>query len=1133
MSIRQRIISALTAGIILLMITSISFNDVHSNTGGAIPGRTSSPSDGLNCTSCHGGTATAQTGWITSNVPASGYIPGATYTFTATAVQVACVKFGFQISPQSITGTLLGSLIATNSTETQIVGTKYITHTATGTSAVGGTKSWSFDWTAPATNIGAVTFYGAFVGSNSSNSSSGDAVYTTTLVVPACTVPATPSLISGNITPCVGSTPSYSISAVSGATSYTWAIPSGWLGTSTTASINTTVGALSGNITVTANDACGASAPQALTVTASEIATIGISKTNVLCNAGNTGTATATPTGGTAPYSYSWDTSPIQTNATATALAAGVYNVTVNDANGCSKTMSVTITEPSSLNATASLTHVLCNGGNTGAATILGAGGTAPYTYSWNTSPVQTTSTATALTAGNYTCTIKDANNCTALGLATINQPTALTGTTTHTNVLCKGGNSGTATALPSGGTLAYTYSWNTSPIQTTATATNLAIGTYTVTITDANNCTTTAQATITEPTTALSTTSNVVSNVLCNGGTTGSASVVATGGTAGYSYSWNTSPVQTTANATNLAAGVYIATVTDAKGCVSNATLTITQPTVLLPNITPSPAYCQGSATGTAAAENPGGTPPYTYSWNSSPIQTTAFASGLIAGTYTLTITDSNNCVATVNTTITEPTALIVTATQTDVLCKGGNSGTATATANGGSGGYTYSWNTTPVQTTAVATNLPAGVYTVTATDVNSCTITTNVTITEPTSAISVSATSTNSSCTTATGTASAIATGGTGTLTYSWNTSPAQPVANATNIASGTYTVTVTDANGCTDTAMATINNPSGANASIISSTNVLCNGGTTGAATATATGGLAPYNYSWNTLPVATTTSVTNLAAGSYTVTVTDANGCVTTAIATITQTAAISGTVTKANVLCSGMNTGSATITGTGGTAPYTYSWNTSPVQTTPTASNLFAGGYVCTVTDANGCTGTKSVSITQSTALAITKTKTEPSCAVCVDGAAGVIVSGGSAPYAYSWNTLPVQTTASITGVGAGKYIVTITDANGCIKKDSVTLSFVTGIAQQIAQNSTYTLYPNPATHTLNVVVTLPQASATELYITNVVGEQLVNYTQESTTAFTKTIDVSTLASGVYFVVLHTNNETITKRFVKE
>ncbi|MBC7412670.1 MAG: T9SS type A sorting domain-containing protein, partial [Bacteroidia bacterium] len=996
-----------------------------------------------------------------------------------------------------------------------------------------GTKSWSFDWTAPATNIGSVTFYGAFNGSNNNGSSTGDIIYTTTLVVPACLLPATPSLISGNQTPCVSSTPSYSISAVSGATSYNWTIPSGWAGTSTSTFINTTASATSGSITVSSTNACGTSTPQVLSVTAKEITSIGISKTNVTCNSGNNGTASANPVGGTAPYTYSWDTSPIQTSATATGLTAGVYNVTATDATGCSRTMSVTINQPTSLNSTAINTHVLCNGGNTGASTIAGAGGTPPYTYSWNTTPVQTTSTATSLTAGNYMCNIKDANNCTSFGLATINQPTALTGTVTSTNVLCKGGNSGTATALPSGGTSGYTFSWNTSPVQTTATATNLAIGTYTVTITDANNCTTTAQTTITEPTAILNATSNVIANVLCNGNSTGSASLAGNGGTTSYSYSWNTSPVQSTITASNLAAGTYIGTVTDANGCTDTSHVTIKQPTVLLPNITPSPAYCQGSATGTAAAENPGGTPPYIYSWNSSPVQTTSFASGLVAGNYILTITDSNNCVATVSTIITEPTALSVSAIQTNVLCKGGNTGTATATVNGGAGSYSYSWNTTPVQTTTTAINLLAGAYTVTATDINNCTITTSITITEPTTTISVSTTTTNSACANPTGTATATATGGSGTLSYSWNTSPVQTVANATNIASGTYTVTVTDANGCVNTAMGTITNPSGATASITSITNVLCNGGTTGAATASATGGLAPYTYSWNTLPTSTATSLTNLVAGSYTVTVTDANNCVTTAIATITQTAIISGTITKANVLCSGMNTGSGTITGTGGTSPYTYSWNTSPVQTTTTASNLFAGGYVCTVTDVNNCVGTKTVSITQSTMLAITKTKTEPSCGVCVDGAAGVIVSGGSAPYMYSWNTLPVQTTASITGVGVGKYIVTITDANGCVKKDSITLSIITGIAQQTTQNTTYSIYPNPVTHALNVAVTLPQASTTQLYITNVVGEQLITYMQASTTTFTKIIDVTNLAAGVYFVVIHTNNETITKRFVKE
>lgn len=1133
MNTRKSIILALVLGTVFFMASSITSNNAHSFSSGAPTAKTGSPGDGSTCTSCHAGTASAQTGWITSNIPAGGYIPGTTYTITATATQTACTKFGFEISPQNASGTLLGTLIATNTTQTQLIGSgKYITHTSGGTSAVGGTKTWTFDWTAPTAST--VTFYGAFNGSNSSGSSAGDIIYNSNLVVNKCTTLPAPTAITGNATVCVNSANNtYSIVAVAGATSYTWVLPSGWVGASTTTSITATAGTTGGDITVTANDACGASLPTTLTVVTSAITSVNLTKTNATCNGANNGTATATVVGGTAPYGYAW--SPAGgTAATATGLTPNTYSVLVTDANGCTKSNSIIITEPLPLNASTTHTNVSCNGGTNGTATAIINGGTSGYSYSWNTSPVQITAVATNLPAGAYTVTITDANSCTTTALANITEPTVLGATNTHTNVLCKGGNSGTATAIASGGTTAYSYSWNTSPVQTTVTANNLPIGVYTATITDAKSCVTTTQVTITEPVMALTTNGTVTSNVLCKNGITGAAIVSAGGGTGAYIYNWNSSPVQTTANATGLSAGLYIATVTDANGCMDTSIITITEPPLLSPSITPSPAYCNGTATGTAAAENPGGTPPYTYSWNSSPVQTTAFASGLAVGTYTLTTTDSNGCVATTTTTITEPTALVAAATFVNALCKGDTSGTATATATGGSGAYSYSWNTTPVQTTSTALHLAAGTYTATVTDVNSCTSTATVTVGEPATLVSVTTSSTNSACTAPTGTLTGMGTGGTGTLTYSWNTSPVQNVANATSVTSGTYTCTVTDANGCKGKATATVTNPSGAVASITNTTTIVCNGGATGAATVGVTGGLAPYTYSWTTTPVQTTTTASNLTAGTYTCTITDANSCATTAIATVAQLAAVSGSVTKSNVLCFGAATGSATITGTGGTAPYSYSWNTSPTaQTTATISNLPAFTYTCTVTDANGCVGTKATTITQSTAITINKTKTDPSCGVCVDGAAGVIVSGGAAPYIYSWTTSPVQTTASVTGLAIGKYVVTITDANGCVKKDSVTLSQTTGLYKTATSNA-YTIYPNPTKDKLIVAIELTYTTPLQLTITSLVGAKIMYTTTENTTGtYSQSIDVSNLTAGVYFITLQTNKEQLTKRFVKE
>ncbi|MDT8411174.1 MAG: T9SS type A sorting domain-containing protein [Vicingaceae bacterium] len=325
--------------------------------------------------------------------------------------------------------------------------------------------------------------------------------------------------------------------------------------------------------------ACDLEMTQTVTITVNSSPTATTTQTNVSCNGGTNGTATVTPTGGTAPYTYLW--SNAATTATATGLAAGVYNVTITDANGCTTNVSnITITEPTALaGSVTSQTNLACNGGTNGSATVSATGGTAPYTYLW--SNAATTATATGLAAGIYNVTITDANGCTTnVSNITITEPTALAGSvTSQTNLACNGGTNGSATVSATGGTAPYTYLWSNAA--TTATATGLAAGIYNVTITDANGCTTNvSNITITEPT-ALTSAITSQTNVSCNGGVNGAASVSATGGTPSYTYLW--SNAATTATATGLAAGNYNVTITDANGCTSNVSnIAITEPAII-----------------------------------------------------------------------------------------------------------------------------------------------------------------------------------------------------------------------------------------------------------------------------------------------------------------------------------------------------------------------------------------------------------------------------------------------------------------------------------------------------------------------------------------------------------------------
>ncbi|OXA75014.1 T9SS type B sorting domain-containing protein [Flavobacterium frigidimaris] len=612
-------------------------------------------------------------------------------------------------------------------------------------------------------------------------------------------------------------------------------------------------------------------------------------KTDVSCKGDATGSATASATGGTPSYSYSWNTNPIQTSATAINLSLGTYIVTVTDSNGCTDTESVVINEPGA-SLTCSITQnkaVTSNGLSDGEATVTALGGNGNYTYLWDNQEI--TQKAIALSAGSHSVTVTDAKVCKTTCTIIISEPNVLSCSITQDQpAKCYGDNNGKATVTAIGGNGDYTYLWDNN--ETTAQAIALTAGLHNVTVTDKLGYKTTCNVTIGQPQAALIAAINTKTDVNCKGGATGSATASATGGNASYTYSWNTSPVQNSAIAINLIAGTYIVTVTDSKGCTDTESVLITEPQLVLTAAidTKTDVNCKGDATGSATASATGGTVGYTYSWNTNPVQNSATATNLIAGTYIVTVTDSKGCTDTESVVISQPTNPLTAAinTTTDVNCKGDATGSATASATGGTVGYTYSWNTNPVQNSATATNLIAGTYIVTVTDSKGCTDTETVVIAEPANPLIASVTTKKDvNCKgDATGSATASATGGTVSYTYSWNTNPVQNSATATNLTSGTYIVTVTDSKGCTDTETVVIAEPANALTATTSQTNVGCGGAATGTATVTASGGTPNYTYLWS--PSGGTAATANgLVAGTYTVKITDSKQCTVTKTVTI--------------------------------------------------------------------------------------------------------------------------------------------------------------------------------------------------------------------------------------------------------
>lgn len=1046
--------------------------------------------DGAISTNTSGGTLPVTYVWSGSTATGSNRsgLSQGSYTVTATDAAGCTATASATITqPNLVTATTSVSPVSCN---TGSNGTATV-------SPGGGTAPYSQIWSAPG-------------GTNTTINGLSAGTYTVTVTdANACTATATavinqPSALNINLTPtniaCAGScTGAISSSVTGGTTPYVYA----WSNSFSTTGISSVC---VGGYTLTVTDFNGCTLTATNTVTAPTSLSATIAPTPVTCNLGCDGIATANPTGGTGAYTYTW--SAPGTGQSINSLCQGVYTVTVTDAASCTFVTTTSITQPSaispgSISGTASCT--LCNG----SATAAPSGGNPGYSYVWS-SGGQTTNPAVGLCVGSYTVTIADASSCTVTGTALITPTVNITITTSASVLSCNGACDGIATANATGGVLPYTYAWSSGITSTTLNATGLCAATYTVTVTDAGSCFTTATLTfINPPLLGVTITST---NATCNGVPDGTVTANPTGGTGAYTFSWSNNSTAT--GQTGLAAGGYTVTVTDNNGCSTTANVTLTEPGTILANASVTTATC-GLCDGVISLAPTGGSGVYTYAWSNSAttassqtglclgsytvsisdggactyqftnlisnltgpvltktksnatcngicngtadatatgtapiiyawstLETTPGVTGLCAGIYSVTVTDGINC-ATIDTfLITAPPIISPTIIPVDVSCGGSADGAISVSTTGGVGPYNYAW--TPAAATSVLTGLTPGTYSLTITDANLCTYTANIPIAEPPVLAVSSLITTDLNCKgVCDGAGFVSATGGVPlpgpTYTYAWSSGGpiVSILSSAINLCPATYTVTITDANGCSTTSSATITEPAVALSVGVTKTDVICNGACDGTATANAAGGTAGYVYNW--VPSSqTTVTTTTLCAGPYAVTVTDGNGCTVTDAVTITEPALITFTFTQNNVTCNGNNDGSVTLSATGGTGVITYSWSSG--QTTGNISSLSPGAYVCTATDASGCSNTQNINITEPGILLPNATGTDPNCSGPNTGSVVTAVAGGTSPFVYSWSSSPTDLSSSITNQPIGTYIVRVTDNNGCVAFQTVTLN---------------------------------------------------------------------------------------------
>lgn len=797
---------------------------------------------------------------------------------------------------------------------------------------------------------------------------------------------------------------------------------------------------------VTITDANGCSVADSITLTDPSSIVVTTSATSTTCNSNCDGTALATVSGGTTPYTYLWDDPSAQTTLLATGLCPGNYNVTVTDNNGCFKIVPVTVPNPPVLSTSSIATAASCNGICDGSIATTPAGGIAPYTYIWSNG--QTTQTAINLCAGTYNVIVVDSNNCTTYDTLTVTEPAILSDTTSVAGPSC-GLCDGSATANPFGGVGPYSYLWGNGDI--VKTTVGLCAGTISLQITDVGTgCIANFNIVVnsaTGPTTTLTSTDET-----CTGLCDGSATVTPAGGNPPYSYLWDDPSAQTTAAATNLCAGFYTVTVTDTLNCVSTDTVTINTSGLNLSVSNIIDETCLGSCDGGATVNTGGGTPAFSYLWNPSS-QTTAIATNLCVGNYVATVTDNNSCVDSISATINGPTLLTASVSvNTNISCNSVCDGALIVTALGGNTPYTYLWS--DAQTTAIANNLCSGFYTITVTDNNGCTAVDTITLTEP-SQILANETLTLPTCMICDGSIVLTPSGGTGPYTFLWTPS-GEVTSTITNLCAGAYEVTISDITGCSEIYTFALSNNL-APTLTQSNNNASCNSICDGDATVVASGGTAPYSYLW-TLGGQTTATATNLCAGIYTVDVTDSVGCVAVGIDTITEPTPVLSNMASTNINCNGVCDGQASAVPSGGTTPYSYSWSPGG-QTIDSISNLCAGTYTVTITDFQGCSLQDSVTITEPSTITATSTSNDVTCSSVCDGSATLTVNGGIGPYTYLWSP-DGQTAANPSNLCFGAHTVSITDQNNCIINEIVNIGAVDTVIANAGNDTTICIGPS-------------------------------------------------------------------------
>lgn len=800
-----------------------------------------------------------------------------------------------------------------------------------------------------------------------------------------------------------------------------------------------------------------------------------IDSTNLSCGGAADGKITVSAAQGVRPYTYSLDNIVFQTDSFFTNLDAGSYVIYAMDDNGCRDSIVSSISEPTPVTINNVLINpALCFGNNSGSIFFEAIYGNLPYQYSIDSGlTFVSTNTFNNLVSGEYILQAKDANGCLSnIVIDTILESTAVVLVADSINNSTCGAADGAIYLSATGGSNSFTYSINGgTTFQASSVFNGLIAGLYNAVVSDSNGCSDSLSISVSNlgaPTLSI----NSFDSIICFGNNNAQVQLSATGGAAPYQFSIDGGTLQNDSLFTNLSGGNHIFIVSDDLGCQGSISISIYEPAALNLSATQDSASCYSFADGQIVLTATGGNGNYIYALNDiNSVQVSNVFTGLLAGIDTAYVIDEKGCFTSVVQTVLQPdTFFISSVNPVDISCVA--DGSFTVNAQGGTVPYLYTINGGTPQTSNVFSISTGGTYTLSVTDANGCPTATMVdsvnapsavVFTIDTATISLLCNNQNN------GFIGISASGGVGPYTYSLNNAAFQTDSFFSNLAAGTYSITVQDAFNCVSSSSnITIAQPNALTATTNTS-GISCFGLTDGSVIINSiSGGTAAYIIEVNSIVKPYTANVVfdNLAAGTYPIKITDANGCVLNLSGTVANTTAFSLNISSvSNVSCYGAADGQISVSASGGTPGYDFTIslgafsNTLNSNTQVVFSNLEGSEagltYNIMVEDANGCSASATQTITQPNTFTIDAIDISAlSCFGANDASLTVNVSGGSAPYTYVW-TPSAQTSNTASGLSPGVYSIAVTDDNNCTVSASQTVTDVAPILATITPDSSF------------------------------------------------------------------------------